>query len=133
MSPWDVRFDAGDRAFMDADGDGRFRLRVWTEPELGAARLVVRSGRRVDSYAMTAVASSERFTFWEVVAGPFAAGARDSFAFRANGGRARTASGWPCCSGAWLQGDAFDASMNYPLHASWRCASSRPAPSTAGR
>ena len=87
VSPWDVRFDAGDRAFMDAEGDGRFRLRVWTEPELEAARLVVRSGRRVDSYAMTSVAASERFTFWEVVAGPFAAGARYSFAFRADGGR----------------------------------------------
>ena len=87
VSPWDVRFDAEDRAFMDAEGDGRFRLRVWTEPALAAARLVVRSGRQVDSYAMTAVAASERFTFWETVAGPFAAGSRYSFAFRADGGR----------------------------------------------
>ena len=87
VSPWDVRFDAEDRAFMDAEGDGRFRLRVWTEPALAAARLVVRSGRQVDSYAMTAVAASERFTFWQTVAGPFAAGSRYSFAFRADGGR----------------------------------------------
>ena len=87
VSPWDVRFDAEDRAFLDAEGGGRFRLRVWTEPALGAARLVVRSGRQVDSYPMTAVAASERFTFWETVAGPFAAGALYSFAFRADGGR----------------------------------------------
>ena len=92
VSPWDVRFDAGDRAFIDADGDGRVRLRVWTEPELGAARLVVRSGRRVDSYAMTAVASSERFTFWEAVAGPFAPGrgTRSRFARTAAAGRGST-------------------------------------------
>ena len=38
VSPWDVRFDAGDRAFLDAEGEGRFRLRVWTEPALGSAR-----------------------------------------------------------------------------------------------
>ncbi len=69
-----MRFDVGDRAFLDAAGDGRCRLRVWTEPALGGARLVVRSGRHVDSYAMTAVAASDRLTFWETVAGPFAAG-----------------------------------------------------------
>ena len=86
VSPWDVRFDAEDRALMDAEGDGRFRLCVWTEAALGAARLVVRTGRKVDSYAMTAVAASDRFTFWETVAGPFAVGARYSFAFRADGG-----------------------------------------------
>ena len=50
VSPWDVRFDACDRAFFDVEADGRFRVRVWTEPALAAARLVVRSGRRVDSY-----------------------------------------------------------------------------------
>ena len=87
VSPWDVRFDPRDRAFMDREPDGRFRLRVWTEPALADARLVVRSGRQIESYPMTAVAASGRFTFWEAVAGPFGAGTEYSFAFRAGGGR----------------------------------------------
>jgi neopullulanase len=87
LSPWDIRFDPEDRAHLDFEADGSARIRVWTEPELVEALLVVRSGRSVESHALREVARTVRFTFWEVVAGPFRESARFTFAFRAPNGK----------------------------------------------
>ena len=83
VSPWDIRFDPADRAYLDVEENGMFRWRVWTEPVLEEAMLVVRSGGTILGYPMAGVARTSRFTFWEVVAGPFPEPAEYSLAFRA--------------------------------------------------
>jgi cyclomaltodextrinase len=82
VSPWDIRFDPSDRAFFDTQGEGMARIRVWTEPDLVDAHLVVRSRGGVAGYPMEVIAKGARFTFWEVVAGPFGNDAEYTFAFR---------------------------------------------------
>jgi cyclomaltodextrinase / maltogenic alpha-amylase / neopullulanase len=87
LSPWDLRFDPGRRAHLDAAPDGAVRLRVWAEPSLAEGMLVTRSGAGVLGHPMEPVARTIRFTFWEVVAGPFPAGTEYTFAFRAPNGK----------------------------------------------
>jgi cyclomaltodextrinase len=82
VSPWDIRFDPTDRAYFDGEGEGVVRIRVWSEPDLVDAHLVVRTPTGATGYPMEAVATSVRFTFWEVVAGPLEDGAEYTLAFR---------------------------------------------------
>ena len=87
VSPWDIRFDPDDRAFLDRLPDGRFRLRVWTEPGLTAAMVVVRRQRQVMGYPLEWVAHTMRFDLWEGLL-PLEPGDGYSFAFRAPHGQA---------------------------------------------
>lgn len=86
LSPWDLRFDPGDRAHLDSADDGLVRLRLWAEPGLGDAHLVVRSSDGVLAFRMSPVATGGRFTFWEVVAGPFEEPVQYTFALRTDDG-----------------------------------------------
>lgn len=86
LSPWDFRFDPDDRAHLDAAGDGRVRLRLWAEPDMLDAHLVLRSTEGVLAYTMSPVSTGGRFTFWEVVAGPFDKTVEYSFALRTDDG-----------------------------------------------
>lgn len=87
LSPWDIRFDPSRREHLDAEIGGEVRLRVSTEPGLVDAMLVVRSDGGVEGFPLEAVASTLRFTIWEVVAGPFEARVEFSLAFRAPNGK----------------------------------------------
>lgn len=85
VSPWDIRFDPSDRAYLDSDSAGHARIRVWTEPGLTDGHLVVRTDERVFGYEMGPV-DGMRFTFWEVVAGPFDDKTEFTFAFKSPAG-----------------------------------------------
>ncbi len=86
VSPWDVRFDPADVAFCEPLGDGRFRFRVWTEPELTAASVVVRDDREITEWPLEAI-ETRRFTIWEAEVGPLGPSARFSLAFLTRRGR----------------------------------------------
>lgn len=86
LSPWDIRFDPSRREHLNVEGGGRLRLRVSTEPGLTCGMLVVRSEDGVEGFPMETVASTLRFTFWEVVVGPFEERFEYSLAFRAPNG-----------------------------------------------
>ena len=86
VSPWDVRFDPTDRAFVEPRGDGGIFVRVQTEPGLQDGALVVRNGREVVSVAMES-AESSRFTSWTTTIGPFDSAVEVSLAFRSPAGR----------------------------------------------
>lgn len=86
VSPWDIRFDPEDRAFLDREDTGLYRVRVWTEPGLSDAMLVVRRLRDVTGYPLELVAATARYDFFEVRA-PIEPGERFSFAFRTTSGR----------------------------------------------
>ena len=47
VSPWDIRFHPEDRAFLDRDPDGRYRIRVWSEPGLVDALVVAKRAGEV--------------------------------------------------------------------------------------
>ncbi len=87
VSPRDIRFDPTQRAFLDRDPDGRYRLRVWTEPDLADATVVVRRDGEVRGHSMAPVATTDRFSFWELVA-PLQSGDEFSLAFRSEAGKA---------------------------------------------
>jgi hypothetical protein len=87
VSPRDIHFDPGKRAFLDRDEDGRYRLRVWTEPSLIDPLVVARRGSEVIGYTMDLVASTERFRFWELVTA-LQPGDEISLAFRTKSGKA---------------------------------------------
>ena len=86
VSPWDVRFDPTDRAFVEPLGDGRISVRVQTEPGLKDGALVVRDGSDVISVDMESMESGS-FTSWSTIIGPFHAGVEASLAFRSATGR----------------------------------------------
>lgn len=86
VSPWDVRFDPSDVAFCEPLGDGRHRFRVWTEPELMAASVVVRDGRAVTEWPLEPI-NTRRFTIWEGLAGPLDPAVEFSLAFLTHLGR----------------------------------------------
>ena len=86
LLPWDLRFDPADRAFLDREPDGAYRLRVWAEPGLTDALVVTRRGKQHLGFPMEAVASGARFVFWEVVAA-LEPGDQISLAFREDQGR----------------------------------------------
>jgi glycosidase len=81
VSPWDIRFDPKDRAFLDREFDGRYRLRVWAEPGLTQGLVVARRDKEHLGFLMEAVAATSRFVFWELVA-ELAPGDQISLAFR---------------------------------------------------
>ncbi|HKX74232.1 MAG TPA: glycoside hydrolase family 13 protein [Acidimicrobiia bacterium] len=86
VSPWDIRFEPDDRAFLDRLADGRYRLRVWTEPGLSDAMVVMRRDRVVKGYPLELVAHTLRFDFWEGTL-PLNPGDSYSFAFHAPSGQ----------------------------------------------
>jgi cyclomaltodextrinase len=87
VSPWDIRFDPDDRAFLDRDPDGRYRLRVWSEPGLTDGLIVVKRDEEYFGFPLAIAASTERFVFWEVV-GPLLPRDEISLAFRNPVGKA---------------------------------------------
>ena len=86
VSPWDIRFDADDRAFVDREQDGRYRMRVWAEPQLRDGLLVARRDGEIIGYPLELVAATLRFAFFELI-GDLQPGDRFSFAFRDEAGR----------------------------------------------
>jgi glycosidase len=85
VSPWDIRFDPADRAYLEPVGGGRFAFRVWAEPNLVDAMVVVRGPEGVTGHALRPL-STIRFTFWEAELGPFDAAVEYSLAFRSDAG-----------------------------------------------
>jgi glycosidase len=85
VSPWDVRFDPTDRAFLEPVGGGRFAFRVWAEPNLVDAMVVVRGPDGITGFPLQPVATV-RFTFWEAELGPFDTSVEYSLAFRSGAG-----------------------------------------------
>jgi cyclomaltodextrinase len=85
VSPWDVRFDPGDRAHLEPLPGGGVVVRVWAEPGLIDGAVVVRSPAGVFSYRMHPL-ETLRFTFWEVRIGPFDGVVEYSLAFRSEAG-----------------------------------------------
>jgi cyclomaltodextrinase len=80
VSAWDVRFDAGDPADLEPLGDGRFRIRIHTEPGLVDGRVVVRSTDGILGVPLRPV-SAGRFVQWSATIGPLTGTAGISFAF----------------------------------------------------
>ncbi|MDQ3500968.1 MAG: alpha-amylase family glycosyl hydrolase [Acidimicrobiia bacterium] len=87
VAPRDIRFDPSRRAFLDREPDGRYRLRVWSEPGLTDAIVVARQGEKIIGYPLDVVAATSRFIFWEGFAS-MAPGDRFSLAFRTIAGKA---------------------------------------------
>lgn len=87
VTPRDVRFDPTNRAFLDREPDGRYRVRCHTQTDLTEATLVLRRGGAVRSVVMELVAMTARFALWELV-WRLEAGDEWSFAFRTKAGRA---------------------------------------------
>ena len=81
VSPWDIRFRLDDRAFVDREPDGRYRIRVWAEPGLTDGLVVVRRGEQILGYPLDPVAETLRFVFFELV-DQLEPGDLFSFAFR---------------------------------------------------
>ena len=65
VSPWDIRFDPGDRAFLDREPDGRYRIRAWSETGLTDGLIVVKRNEEFLGFQLTVIASTGRFAFWE--------------------------------------------------------------------
>ena len=87
VTPRDVRFDPTDRAFLDREPDGGFRIRCHTEAELVDATLVVRRQQAVRAIELELVAVTLRHAIWEIVA-DLEKGDEFSFAYRTKEGRA---------------------------------------------
>lgn len=68
VTPWDIRFDPQDRAFLDREADGRYRIRVWAEPGLTDGLVVAKRNDEYLGFPLTVVAATGRFVFWEAVA-----------------------------------------------------------------
>lgn len=84
VTPWDIRFDPNNRAHLESTGP-QVTFRVWAEPELTGALLVVRWDQEVTAFPMERVSKGRRFNFWEVTAPPRPF--EYSFAFRTSTGR----------------------------------------------
>jgi cyclomaltodextrinase / maltogenic alpha-amylase / neopullulanase len=67
VSPWDIRFDPKDRAFLDREADGRYRIRVWAEPGLKEGLVVARRNDEHLGFPLRVIATTDRFEFWEAV------------------------------------------------------------------
>ena len=87
VSPWDIRFDPGDRAFLDRQPDGRYRIRAWSEPGLTDGLVVVKRNEEFLGFPLTFIAPTSRFVFWEAVA-ELLPGDQVSLAFRNPAGKA---------------------------------------------
>ena len=68
VSPWDIRFDPRDRAFLDREPNGRYRIRAWSEPGLTDGLIVVKRDQEVLGFRLAVIAATERFVIWEVIA-----------------------------------------------------------------
>ena len=86
VSPWDVRFDPDNRAFLDREPDGRYRIRAWSEPGLTDGLIVVKRDEEFLGHQLTVIASTVRFVFWEALA-PLAPDDEISLAFRSPSGK----------------------------------------------
>lgn len=80
VSPWDVRFDIEDVAFCEPLGDGRFRIRIWAQPDLVECSLVVRGPDAILEHPLEPI-RTRRFTIFEGVVGPYEHDVGFSFAF----------------------------------------------------
>jgi glycosidase len=67
VSPWDIRFDPEDRAFLDREPDGRYRIRVWAEPGLSEGLVVAKRNDEHVGFPLRVIAITVRFVFWEAV------------------------------------------------------------------
>jgi cyclomaltodextrinase / maltogenic alpha-amylase / neopullulanase len=81
LYPYDVRYDADDRAFCDPLADGSVRFRIWTEPQFAEAVLVYRDdvSRGAD---MRCYAADSRFRYWETIILPLTSQITYSFALK---------------------------------------------------
>ena len=87
VTPWDIRFDPGDRAFLDREPDSRYRIRAWSETGLTDGLIVVKRNEEFLGFRLAVVASTGRFAFWEAIA-PLLPGDEISLAFRNPMGKA---------------------------------------------
>ncbi len=79
VSAWDLRFDIDDPSHLEPLGDGRFRLRLQTEPGFTEARAVLRTSDGITGVPLEPAAAG-RFVYWTAVVGPFDESAELSFA-----------------------------------------------------
>ena len=61
VTPWDIRFDPGDRAFLDREPNGRYRIRAWSETGLTDGLIVVKRNEEFAGFRLTVIASTGRF------------------------------------------------------------------------
>ncbi len=80
VAVWDIRFDATDPADLEPIGDGRFRVRIHTEPGLSDGRVVLRSSDGIVGVPLHPVTAG-RFVQWSATIGPIPGTAGLSFAF----------------------------------------------------
>ncbi|MCA9941282.1 MAG: glycoside hydrolase family 13 protein [Anaerolineales bacterium] len=81
LYPFDIRYDQADRAFCDPRPDGRWRVRLQTEPGFAEVVLVYNDGV-ARSAPMRLWGQTRRFQFWEVVVQPARARVLYSFALK---------------------------------------------------
>jgi glycosidase len=80
VAAWDIRFDAGDPADLEPIGDGRFRLRLHTEPGITDGRAVLRSPDGIVGVRLVPIRAG-RFTQWTATIGPLRHQTGLSFSF----------------------------------------------------
>ena len=86
VAPWDIRFDPDDAAFVEHLATGQFRIRVWAEPALDTASVVVRHTDGVTEYPMEPIGTL-RQVIHETVIGPFETNVEYSIALRSRTGK----------------------------------------------
>src|SRR3989304_4364191 len=67
VSPWDIRFDPGDVAYLERTPVGWVRIRLWAEPRLADATVVVRTGSEVETFSMRPIGTGGAAPLWEGV------------------------------------------------------------------
>jgi cyclomaltodextrinase len=92
LYPYDVRYEAADRACCNPLPDGRVQFRLRAEPALAEAVLVYNDGSVKDARMARALsegdgAQGRRFVYWETTIGPAGRKLSYSFAFRDRVGR----------------------------------------------
>ncbi len=80
VAAWDIRFDAANPADLEPVGDGRFRLRLHTEPGLEEGIAVLRSRDGIVGVPLAPLTVG-RFTRWSTSVGPLRSRTGLSFAF----------------------------------------------------
>lgn len=86
LYPYDIRYDATDRAFCNPLSDGRVQFRLFTELACSEAFLVYNDGTPHGA-AMRAWAADSRFRYWETIIAPAAPRLTYSFALKTADGR----------------------------------------------
>ncbi|MGQ9489330.1 MAG: alpha amylase N-terminal ig-like domain-containing protein [Anaerolineae bacterium] len=86
LYPYDIRYDAADRAFCNPLSDGRVQFRLLTELACSEAFLVYNDGTPHGA-AMRAWAADSRFRYWETIIAPAAPRLTYSFALKMANGR----------------------------------------------